>query len=265
MVIKKYEEEFKISKDAFCKYDMGDIVYFDIETTGFDRNKDVIILISAGRFIDCNRFSITQYFAESLEDESEVLYNFGRDISKCGKWCSYNGIAFDEPFICERMLRSSIGFEPPEYHEDLYRHIRPYYKHLGMKRCNLKTVEKYIGIERKDKIDGGMSVDLYNEYLENGSPELENTILLHNYEDVLNLPKIHEFLYKIENDDSIVRDYSITQKQLKFLTSLVKRNNIELNIRIDKISKKSASRVIDYILKGGRDSSKINEMVSKSY
>lgn len=265
MFAKKYEDIFAIPQDIFDSYNMKNILYFDIETTGFDKNRDNIILISSGNFVDYNKFCTIQYFAESLEDEERVLYNFGHDIINYNSWCSYNGIAFDEPFICERMLRANINFQPPKHHIDLYRYVRPYYKQLGMRRCNLKTVEKYIGISRKDQIDGGMSVDLYNDFLDTKDKTLEDTIMLHNYEDVLNLPKIHEFIYKIENNDSIVRGNSITQKQIRFLTSLLKRNNIELNFHINKMSKKSASRAIDYILKGGRESSKIESIANNSY
>lgn len=265
MFIKKYSQMLKIPGNIFNEYNMNDIAYFDIETTGFDRCNDNIILISFGNFINHEEFSITQYFAEDLEDEGEVLYSFGHDILNYNNWCSYNGIAFDEPFICERMLKSNINFEPPKYHIDLYRRVRPYYRQLGMERCNLKTVEKYIGVNRRDQIDGGVSVDLYNEFLSTGDKKLEEVIMLHNYEDVLNLPKIHEFVYTIENNNSIVRNDSITQKQLKFLTSLLKKNHIEISFNINKMSKRSASRAIDYILKGGKDSEEIESISNNSY
>ncbi|WP_446899704.1 ribonuclease H-like domain-containing protein [Clostridium sp. LBM24168] len=265
MFTKKYSQMLKIPSNIFDEYSMGDIAYFDIETTGFDKYNDNIILISFGSFIDHDKFSITQYFAENLEDESEILYSFGHDILNYSNWCSYNGIAFDEPFICERMSKSNINFEPPKCHIDLYRRVRPYYRQLGMERCNLKTVEKYIGVNRQDQIDGGISVDLYNEFLNTKDKKLEDTIMLHNYEDVLNLPKIHEFIYKIENNNSIVREDSITEKQLKFLTSLLRRNHIKLNFHINKMSKRSASRTIDYILKGGKDAEEIEDISNNSY
>ncbi|WP_039656863.1 ribonuclease H-like domain-containing protein [Clostridium tyrobutyricum] len=265
MFAKKYDTVLNIPEKVFNTYNMKNVAYFDIETTGFDKNKDNIILISFGNFIDYNKFSIKQYFAENLEDEGEVLYSFGSDVLKYENWCSYNGIAFDEPFICERMIKENIFFEPPKKHIDLYRLIRPYYKQLGMERCNLKTVEKYIGVQRKDHIDGGISVDLYKQFLSTNDEKLEDTIMLHNYEDVLNLPKIHEFIYKIQNNDSLVRSDIITHKQLKFLTSLLTRNNIQLDFEINKMSKKSASRTIDYILKGGKDPEKITDISNNSY
>lgn len=265
MFAKEYNREVNIPKSIYDDYKMENVAYFDIETTGFDKINDSIILISFGSFTNYNNFHIKQYFAESVEDEIKVLFNFDHDIIKYNVWCSYNGIAFDEPFICERMIRANIKFQPPKHHIDLYRLVRPYYKQLGMERCNLKTVEKYMGIRRKDQIDGGISVDLYREFLNTQSEKLKNTIMLHNYEDVLNLPKIHELIYKIQNNNSLVRGDSITEKQLKFLTSLLNRNHIRLTLGIKKISKKSASKSINYILRGGRSSEEIESIVSSSY
>ncbi len=265
MFIKQYNEVLNIKEDLFKVYDMNNVAYFDIETTGFDKEEDSIILISLGRFKDNKIFCIKQYFAESLEDEYEILYSFGKDILEYDKWCSYNGMAFDEPFIKKRMEKHNIFFEVPKNHVDLYRRIRPYYKQLGMDRCNLKSVEKHIGIEREDQIDGGISVDLYKKFLLTSEEALKETIMLHNYEDVLNLPKIHEFIYKLENNHKLIREDVITEKQVKYLRSLLKKNNIILESDLERISKKAASRVIDHILKGCRDSNELKIIINNSY
>ncbi|MFL0196353.1 ribonuclease H-like domain-containing protein [Clostridium sp. WILCCON 0269] len=265
MEIKEYDHLINVKSNVFLSCDMENIAYFDIETTGFDRECDNIVLISFGRFLSKNKLIIKQYFADTLEDESEILYNFGMDILKYDKWCSYNGIAFDEPFIKERMRRNNICFEFPPYHIDLYRLIRPYYKQLGMERCNLKTVEKYLGINREDKIDGGISVDLYKEFLKSKTNSIKYTIMLHNYEDVLNLPKIHEFTFKIRNNNLLVRENCITEKQKRYLKILLKKNNVNLNIQLEKISKKVASQIIDYLLKGEKDTEKFANIIDNSY
>jgi uncharacterized protein YprB with RNaseH-like and TPR domain len=265
MFIKEYNEVLSLHEDVFKNYNMDEVVYFDIETTGFDKEEDSIILISMGKFKDNRIFSIKQYFAENLEDEKEILHNFKKDIVEYKKWCSYNGMAFDEPFIKRRMEKQNVMFDPPKYHVDLYRLIRPYYKQMGMERCNLKTVEKYISIEREDQIDGGMSVDLYKEFLLTSNEKLKETIMLHNYEDVLSLPKIHELAFKVENDDKLVRKDVITKKQSRYLKSLLNKNNIILNINLDRISKKAGSRAIDSILKGCLDCDELNDIISNSY
>ncbi|MGE5628802.1 MAG: ribonuclease H-like domain-containing protein [Solirubrobacterales bacterium] len=240
------------------------IVYFDIETTGFDKENDKIIMISFGKFNN-RRFSIKQYFAEGLNQEKELLSIFLNDIENENTWCSYNGIAFDEPFIKRRMNINKISTPLPLEHVDLYRLIRPYHKHLGLERCNLKTVEKHIGIHRRDRIDGGLSVDLYKEYLDTRNNEIKDIIMLHNYEDVLNLPSIHQFAEKLQNDTSMERDDGITPKQSKYLEFLLSKNQLELCVNLNKISKKAASKIIDKIIKGNINSEEINSIVSNSY
>lgn len=264
MFIRDIEEQLQISEGVFREHKMGDMAYFDIETTGFDKEEDSIILLSIGYFKDKGNFNIKQYFCENIKEESELLSELKQYLAGFDMWCSYNGIAFDEPFIRERMEINGLSFIPPREHVDIYRIIRPYYKKLGMERCNLKSVEKYVGIDRQDKIDGGMSVDLYNEFLKTGDKDIRHTILLHNYEDVLHLPLIFELVDEVKHNTELIREDCITEKQLKFLKSLLKKNSIVLDTDIERISKKSASRVIDSILKGNKDSFDLLNIINRN-
>ena len=265
MFCRECREKLYIDEQFFERHNMKDIAFFDIETTGFDKEQDKIVLISLGWFIDNGNFTIKQYFADILEDEKAILTVFKGDINNFNIWCSYNGMAFDEPFIKRRMEINRIEFDPLKQHIDLYRLIRPYYKQLGMERCNLKTVEKYIGIEREDKIDGGISVQLYNAYLTNKEEALKNILLLHNYEDVLNLPKIFELVYNTLNNCNIVRENCVTEKQLRFLKVLFRRNNINANVELEKISRRAASRLINTILSKEFDEDTICSIINNSY
>lgn len=265
MFTTQHLDKMEIPKDITEKYSLKDIAFFDIETTGFDKEKDFIILISLGYFADNNEYLIKQYYADDLKQEKEVLEKFGADISKFKKWCSYNGIAFDEPFIEKRMNIYNLKNELPKEHIDLYRMIRPYYKQLGLQRCNLKTVEKYIGVERKDKIDGGISVELYSDYLASGDKNLRDVIMLHNYEDVLNLPGIFRLVNEVENNPSYRREGCISDKQLKYLKDLLKNNKITISADLSKISKKAASRAIDYLLRGNREIDELYKIINNSY
>lgn len=253
MFIRDIEEQLQIPEGVFEEHKMGDMTYFDIETTGFDKEEDFIILLSIGCFKDESTFNIKQFFCDNIEEECELLGQVKQYIAGFDKWCSYNGIAFDEPFIKKRMEINGLNFIPPREHVDIYRIIRPYYKKLGMERCNLKSVEKYVGIDRRDKIDGGMSVELYYEFLKTKDKNIRHTILLHNYEDVLHLPLIFGLVDEVKHNTELIREDCITEKQLKFLKSLLKKNSIVLDTDIERISKKSASRVIDSILKGNKD------------
>lgn len=265
LIINTKKEDIKIPLDIFKRYQMDKIAYFDIETTGFDRKNNNIILISLGWYEDYYNFTIKQYYAESLDEEYDVLKSFGEDIKNFDIWSSYNGIAFDEPFIKHRFYKKNLDYDLPREHIDLYRHIKPYYKKLGMKRCNLKSVEKFIGINRKDEINGGISVKLYEEYLNTRNEQLRDIILLHNYEDVLNLPKIFKLRYKIETSDYIEREDVITEKQNKYLCYLLKQNDVDIKFNIRKMSKRTASKLIGELLKGINDEEGLKDIVKESY
>jgi len=219
MFIKEYEIKVILPSEIFSKYKMDTIAYLDVEATGFDMEYDRIVLISLGYFLKENEFKIVQYFAETPCDEESLLKEFKKGMSNFQTWCSYNGTAFDEPFIVKKMNKFNLGFRMPSEHIDLFRIIRPFHKQLGMKGCSLKSVEQFIGIERQDEINGARSVELYNEYLVEHDENLKEILMLHNYEDVLNLPKIFQVINTIQNDLDFKRKEKFAKKQMALLKS----------------------------------------------
>ncbi|MGH4139858.1 ribonuclease H-like domain-containing protein [Clostridium sp.] len=224
MFIKEYEIEVVLPKEIFRKYKMDTIAYLDIEATGFDMERDKIVLISLGYYLKEGQFKVVQYFAESLSEEECILKELKKSMKNFKKWCSYNGTAFDEPFVIRKMNRYNLGFRLPSEHIDLFKIIRPFHKKMGMKNCSLKCVEKFTGIKRRDEINGAKSVEIYNEYLVKHDEKLKEILMLHNYEDVLNLPKIFKVINTIENDLDLKRKEKIAKKQMSLLN-----NNIHTN------------------------------------
>lgn len=257
MIIREYEAEIHIDKSIIEKYSMINMCYYDIETTGFDKDRDSIMLISIGYFLDNNRFKVKQYFAEQLNEENSILIKFKEEVENFSRWCSYNGIAFDEPFITKRMDRYLINFNTPIYHVDLYRIIRPYYEQLGMERCNLKTVERFVGIQRKDNINGEESVHMYNKFLNTGDEKIRDTILLHNYEDVLNLPYLFNLVYKIDEDSRLIRSNLANNRQIDYLKFLLNKNEICIECNFHRMKRKQAHKIINMLNKGRVDKKNI--------
>jgi uncharacterized protein YprB with RNaseH-like and TPR domain len=220
MFIKEYEIKVVLPSEIFNKYKMDAIAYLDIEATGFDMEYDRIVLISLGYYLNEDEFKIIQYFAESPYEEESLLKELKKAMGSFQRWCSYNGTAFDEPFIVKKMNKFNLNFRMPSEHIDLFRMIRPFYRQLGMKGCSLKSVEQFIGIERQDEINGARSVEIYNEYLVEQDEKLKEILMLHNYEDVLNLPKIFKVINTIENGLDFKRKEKLAKKQM----SLLKRN-----------------------------------------
>lgn len=263
MYVNRKQNKINISPQIVLHYNMYSIAYFDIETTGFDKENDSIILISLGYYKKDSIFTVKQYFGEKVEEEKNILENFINDLKGFKVWCSYNGKAFDEPFVKYRMQKYQINFKLPDKHIDLYRMINPYKEQLKLKRCNLKSVEKYAGIVRKDTIDGGISVELYKKYLQNRDDNLRKKIMLHNFEDVFNLPNIFRIIWKIENESDFIREDHVTDRQLSYLNHLLSKEGITIDMELKKISKKSASKVISALLSGKTDDDEIKEIIEK--
>ncbi|WP_291637386.1 ribonuclease H-like domain-containing protein, partial [Clostridium sp.] len=85
--------------------------------------------------------------------------------------------------------------------------------------CSLKSVEQFTGIKRQDEINGAKWVELYNKYLVKHDEKLTEILMLHNYEDVVNLPKIFKVINTIENDLELKRKEKFAKKQMAHLNN----------------------------------------------
>ncbi len=192
------------------------IVFFDIETTGLGSKNSSLYLIGTVSFEE-NAWQLTQFFAESMAEEAELIRAFFDIIAEKRKLgrvilISYNGDGFDIPFIksCIAGYGLSYSFEGI-VSLDLIKKIRPYKKLAGLSGCSLKTVEKELcGIYREDKYNGGELIYVYEEYLRLArlSPEsceytelnlklkdrLLYTLLLHNAEDIADMPLLMDIM-----------------------------------------------------------------------
>ena len=63
-----------------------------------------------------------------------------------------------------------------------------------MESCSLKSCERFLGIYREDRCSGGELISVYREYLQDKDSEKKNMLLLHNREDIQNLPALFSFL-----------------------------------------------------------------------
>jgi len=219
MFIKEYQIKVILPKEIFKRYKMDTIAYLDIEATGFDLEYDKIVLISLGYYLSEGEFKIVQYFAESPSEEESILKELKKAMGNFKRWCSYNGTAFDEPFIIRKMYRYNLGFILPREHIDLFKIIRPFHKRMGIKNCSLKSVEQFTGINRKDQINGAKCVELYDEFLVKHDEKLKEILMLHNYEDVLNLPKIFKVINTIDNELDLLRKEKLAKKQMALMKS----------------------------------------------
>lgn len=219
IIIEKLDENIYLP-DSFLEYVTNKkICFFDIETTGFNRSKDKVILIGL-LYIDNNNIIIKQYFGESLEDELEVLNSFINDISKFDKYINFNGDLFDIPFLNTKFNMYDIDFTLDKKESiDLLKIVKKYKSVLNYENYKLKTIEKNLGILRDDKISGKESVDLYYRYINSKDNDIKEIILRHNYDDIYYLPKI-------------LKVFDIIYEKTNFNYAIPFKNNI-LSIKIN--------------------------------
>ena len=194
--------ETLISKQFNRFFNADKISIFDIETTGLYPKHDKIILIGFVHIMPLhNDGELVQFFAESPEEEKDILLEAIREISDSDMLITYNGRSFDVPFLDTRCKKYSIQSKNI-FNLDLYQLVRNYstLKNI-MGSLSQKSMEEFMQINhlRADEISGGESINLYNEYtnqesLSYKSETLLNKILLHNRDDVMQLTRLISLL-----------------------------------------------------------------------
>ena len=229
-------------------FNANKISIFDIETTGLYPKHDKIILIGFVHIIPgYNDGELVQFFAETPEEEKDILLNTTHEVSESDILITYNGRSFDVPFLDTRCKKYSIHSKNI-FNLDLYQLVRNYstLKNV-LGSLSQKSIEGFMQIEqlRADEISGGESVNLYNEYTSNDSAsfrseELLKKILLHNRDDVLQLTRLISLLKYFDlnvavekigftTKNLLVTEYTLSNTQFKI-------NGLQKNEYVDYIS-----------------------------
>ncbi len=178
---------------------------FDIETMGLNPERSPLILSGMLTTRPDGGCLITQHFAESYDDEAMLLEALRCDFDKVDFLLTYNGRSFDLPFVEKRARSLKLPpFDLNRYNMDLYLMISGYseIRHI-LKNIKQKTVEAYMGLNpsRRDSISGAESVEMYKNYLSADAEKkrfLEDKILLHNHDDLLQLYKLLPIIKQLD-------------------------------------------------------------------
>lgn len=202
-----FHEPFYSSKILNFYFEDLKIGVIDIETTGLnpDRSRFILGGLVVPNFDDKK---LLQFFAETKEEEAEILNAYLSELGKLDVLINYNGDGFDLPYLNKRLQHYGLAGIPDTeagfpicQSFDLYRAIDRY-SSLRKLLPNLKqkTVETFMGLwtDRTDEISGAESVELYHRYLKTKNPELRDMILLHNADDLLQLSRLMSILEKLD-------------------------------------------------------------------
>ena len=173
----------KISDEIFNETS----IFFDIETTGFSPTSASLYLIGC-MYRQDEYMIVEQFFAETKDEEAEVLTAFLNLLTNYETIISFNGIGFDLPFIkakCDA-LQIEEHLNSCKY-LDIFKAVGNIKFLLKQPNYKQKTIETFLGIHRKDTFSGGELINVYENYIKTHSNEEEHLLLLHNYEDVLGM------------------------------------------------------------------------------
>lgn len=160
------------------------VLFIDTETTGFAARSSYLYLIGCAYFL-AGKWHTIQWMAENYEQETAVLKAFF-DFSKSYRYLvHFNGNNFDLPFIMQKCEQLSLPYSFENFEGiDLYKRIAPYKYILKLPNCKQKTLEQFLGINRKDVFSGGELIALYHDYVKNPYEFSENALFLHNADDL---------------------------------------------------------------------------------
>lgn len=176
----------------------------DIETTGLSPQSSRFVLggllipASSPEAPEDGTLQAHQFFAESLEEEQETLSSYLSALKKVDVLLTYNGQRFDLPFL---KGRAGVAAQELPFNLDLFLLVKNYSPiRKFLPNLKQKTVENYMGLwnSRKDEISGKESVELYYRYLARRNPAVKQKILLHNYDDIVQLYRLLPVLEKTD-------------------------------------------------------------------
>ena len=168
----------------------GDVLLFDIETTGLKKGTTQVYLIGCA-YYENDSWMIRQYLAEGALDEKEILTSFFRFASHYSCLLHFNGDGFDIPYLDFKQTFYGLDFDLTQFRSvDIYKLAKPLRKLLGQKSLSQRSIEEFLGIERNDQMNGGLLIPYYYEFERTGDERAEELLLLHNFEDVQGMLQI---------------------------------------------------------------------------
>lgn len=206
--------------------DLDKLLILDIETTGLSSKYSWIYLIGLAYYDTKDKeWFIEQLFAEDSSEENKILSALLPYLNARSLVVTYNGDAFDLPFIKARMDKHSISMAPIES-LDLYKLLKSNNIYFTFPNLKLKTVEESLGIIREDQYTGKECIDFYKEFTKTGSTDLKEIVLRHNHDDLSSMPGLlrliqfvddRKTIRLVKNDQAInlyIEELGITEEML---------------------------------------------------
>jgi len=162
-------------------------VLIDTETAGFHGRP--LFLIGLLRCVE-GELVLSQYFARDYAQEAALLSQFADLLPEIALLVSFNGKAFDWPFVRDRMVYHRLDCEAEFAHLDLLHSSRRRWR-SRLPNCRLQTLERYLcGRWRSGDIPGAEIPQRYHDFVREQEARLISPIFHHNRLDLITMVEI---------------------------------------------------------------------------
>ena len=169
---------------------LEELLFFDIETTGFSGDYSNLYLIGCTYYKD-GGWNLIQWFADTAASEEQLLDTFFDFLKAYRILVHFNGDGFDIPYLLKRCRHFGLPYDFSSVKSvDIYKKIKPYRKFLGLDSMKQKAIEQFLGVSRSDKYSGGQLIEVYHDYLMSHEKFLYDLLILHNEDDLKGMPVI---------------------------------------------------------------------------
>lgn len=171
-------------------FDPEEVLFLDIETMGLFGGSPVIVCGFARARAD--RIEVWQLVAARPEAEETLMREAARILAAHPALVTYNGRAFDLPYLSQRAAYYGLDLGPDPVHFDLLPHARRVWRGR-VTDCRLGTLAREVlGLERHDDLPGALVPAFYQDYL--ADPEdrvgLLAAIAAHNRDDMVEMVRL---------------------------------------------------------------------------
>jgi uncharacterized protein YprB with RNaseH-like and TPR domain len=135
---------------------MAKILFFDLETFGFNFNADAgFIMVASYKWQGEKKVrTITRKnphkWTKNAQDDKEICRQFAKVIEDADMVVGWNSKSFDWRFLQTRMLKHGLGYLPPVPHEDGLKTAR----HALKMGRSLENIGKFFALDtQKEKMD----------------------------------------------------------------------------------------------------------------
>ena len=181
----------------FVECDPRRVIYLDIETTGLSGCP--LFLVGAMGF-DGDGFILRQYFARDYAEERHLLGDFADALAAFEMLVTFNGRAFDVPYVRDRATVNRLTVAWPPRHLDLLPESRRRWAR-AFPNCKLATLEQLIcRRHRVDDIPGAEIPAVYHEFVHTKDASKMRSVIHHNALDLVTMAELALFMITGQKD-----------------------------------------------------------------